>query len=397
MLTVSALNRYVKSIIEQDMNLQNVFVKGEISNFKNHYGSGHWYMTVKDEKAAVKAVMFKSANQRLKFLPEDSMSVIIRGRVSLYEATGDYQLYIDDMQPDGTGALALAFEQLKKKLASQGLFDASHKKEIPAFPQRVGVVTSETGAAVRDIINVISRRYPLADIVLCPVAVQGELAAPQIADAIHRFNSLKGADVLIVGRGGGSIEDLWAFNEEIVARAVFESEIPDISAVGHETDFTICDFVADLRAPTPSAAAELAVPDARELYAGVLSCKRSLASSVNRRLSYEEAKLDSLKASLEKNSPKNYIENMMLRCDSASAAMEAAAKKYLILAGSRLGELTVKLDSVSPLKILARGYGIVTKDGVNISDAALLGKGDEIEVRLNKGSVRCEVLEKWKN
>lgn len=395
-LTVSALNRYVKSVIEQDINLKNVFVKGEISNFKNHYASGHWYMTVKDEKSAVKAVMFKGANSALKFVPEDSMSVIIRGHVSLYEATGDYQLYIDDMQPDGTGALALAFEQLKKKLAAQGLFDASHKKRIPRFPERVGVVTSETGAAVRDIINVISRRYPVADIILCPVAVQGEYAAPQICSAIKRFNELKGADVLIVGRGGGSIEDLWAFNEESVARAIYESEIPVISAVGHETDFTICDFVADLRAPTPSAAAELAVPDARELYAEVSGCKSAMTSAVTNRISYETARLDFMKSALQKNSPKNYIENLILRCDSASMMMNNAAKNYLNNAAGKLSELTLRLDAVSPLKILSRGYGVVSKNEKIISDVDCLEKGDEIDVRLKEGTVKCEVLDKWK-
>ena len=264
-LTVSQINTYVKSLIDGDDNLQNLYVAGEISNFTNHYRTGHFYFTLKDERAALKAVMFRSAAQRLRFLPEDGMRVIIRGNVSLFERDGVYQLYCEDMQPDGAGALAVAFEQRKQKLAAMGLFDEAHKKPLPRFPKRIGVVTSPTGAAVHDIQTVLERRFPAAEIIFAPVQVQGELAAPQISAAIEEFNRKKAADVLIVGRGGGSIEDLWAFNEELVAHAVYESEIPIISAVGHETDTTIIDFVADLSAPTPSAAAELAVPDVREV------------------------------------------------------------------------------------------------------------------------------------
>ena len=264
-LTVSQINTYLKAVLDGDDNLQHIFVCGEISNFTNHYRTGHFYFTLKDEKAALKAVMFRSAAQRLRFLPEDGMRVIIRGSISLFERDGVYQLYCDDMQPDGAGDLSVAFEQRKKKLEEMGLFDPLHKKPIPSLPSRIGVITSPTGAAVHDILNVLERRFPFAAIVFCGVQVQGESAAPQIAEAIARFNELQAADVLIVGRGGGSIEDLWAFNEEIVAHAIFNSQIPVISAVGHETDFTIADFVADLRAPTPSAAAELASPDTREL------------------------------------------------------------------------------------------------------------------------------------
>ena len=317
-LTVSQLNRYVKSIIEQDFNLQTVFVQGEISNFTNHYKTGHFYMTIKDEFSSIKAVMFKTANMRLKFMPENSMSVIIRGRVSVFERDGQYQLYIDDMQPDGTGALSLAFEQLKNRLAAEGLFDAERKKPIPVYPHRVGVVTSPTGAAIRDIINVISRRFSLAELILCPVSVQGENAAPQIKAAIELFNKKKAADVLIVGRGGGSVEELWAFNEEIVARAVAASEIPVISAVGHETDFTICDFVADLRAPTPSAAAELAVPDKLQQIGMLNAYQKRIKSALDDRFSYEKSKLELYKSSLKRLDPKNYIDSLRVRCDKAS-------------------------------------------------------------------------------
>ena len=312
-LSVSQLNRYIKSIIEQDMNLQTVFVEGEISNFTNHYKTGHYYMTIKDDSSSIKAVMFRTANMRLKFMPENSMKVIIRGRVSVFERDGQYQLYIDDMQPDGTGALSLAFEQLKERLAKEGLFDSEKKKSIPAYPMRVGVVTSPTGAAIRDIINVISRRFPLAELVLCPVAVQGDYAAPQIKAAIELFNVEKAADVLIVGRGGGSVEELWAFNEEIVARAVAASEIPVISAVGHETDFTICDFAADLRAPTPSAAAELAVPDTLQQKEMLLSAFRRMDSAVSDKIASQRAKLEFEKSALERMSPKNYTDNLCVR------------------------------------------------------------------------------------
>ena len=392
-LSVSQLNRYVKSIIEQDMNLQTVFVEGEISNFTNHYKTGHYYMTIKDENSSIKAVMFKTANMRLKFMPENSMSVIIRGRVSVFERDGQYQLYIDDMQPDGTGALSLAFEQLKNKLAKEGLFDFEKKKSIPAYPSRVGVVTSPTGAAIRDIINVISRRFPLAELILCPVAVQGEYAAPQIKAAIELFNEKNAADVLIVGRGGGSVEELWAFNEEIVARAVAASGIPVISAVGHETDFTICDFVADLRAPTPSAAAELAVPDSFQQKEMLLSAFRRMDSAVAEKIGTQRAMLELRKASLERLSPKNYIDNLCVRCDRAVMAMDSAVKQNIAAKQKDFSSLCAKLDAMSPLKILARGYGVASKEGKIISDINSVSKGDKIEVMLSGGSVGCEVTE----
>lgn len=392
-LTVSQLNRYVKSIIEQDTNLQTVFVQGEISNFTNHYKTGHYYMTIKDEFSSIKAVMFKTANMRLKFLPENSMSVIIRGRVSVFERDGQYQLYIDDMQPDGTGALSLAFEQLKEKLAKEGLFDSERKKAIPPYPMRIGVVTSPTGAAVRDIINVISRRFPVAEIVFCPVAVQGDYAAPQIKAAIELFNEKNAADVLIVGRGGGSVEELWAFNEEIVARAVAKSKIPIISAVGHETDFTICDFVADLRAPTPSAAAELAVPDIFQQKEMIVSVLRRMNTAVFDRIGNYRLRLEVKKASLELMSPKNYIDNFRIRCDRASVAMDSTVKRTVAVKQKDLSFLCTKLDAMSPLKIIARGYGIASKEDKIISDVHSVEKGDKISLLLSGGEIGCEVTE----
>ena len=391
-LTVSQLNRYVKSIIEQDFNLQTVFVQGEISNFTNHYKTGHFYMTIKDEFSSIKAVMFKTANMRLKFMPENSMSVIIRGRVSVFERDGQYQLYIDDMQPDGTGALSLAFEQLKNRLAAEGLFDAERKKPIPVYPHRVGVVTSPTGAAIRDIINVISRRFPLAELILCPVSVQGENAAPQIKAAIELFNKKKAADVLIVGRGGGSVEELWAFNEEIVARAVVASEIPVISAVGHETDFTICDFVADLRAPTPSAAAELAVPDKLQQIGMLNAFQKRIKSALDDRFSYEKSKLELYKSSLKRLDPKNYIDSLRVRCDKASMQMDAVVRSSFAAKSSEFASLCAKLDAMSPLKILSRGYSIASKDGEIITDTDGITCGDRINVKLSGGSLDCEVI-----
>lgn len=391
-LTVSQLNRYVKSIIEQDYNLQTVFVQGEISNFTNHYKTGHYYMTIKDEFSSIKAVMFKTANMRLKFMPENSMNVIIKGRVSVFERDGQYQLYIDDMQPDGTGAFSLAFEQLKKKLAAEGLFDEANKKPIPAFPQRVGVVTSPTGAAIRDIINVISRRFPLAELILCPVAVQGDYAAPQIKTAIELFNAEKAADVLIVGRGGGSVEELWAFNEEIVARAVAASKIPVISAVGHETDFTICDFAADLRAPTPSAAAELAVPDSFQQKEMLSAAAYRMQSAVEDRLGGELARIELIKSKLMHLNPKNYIDSLRVRCDRASMAMDSAVKQSVVEKSKEFSALCAKLDAMSPLRILARGYGIASKNGAILTDAACVDTGDKINVTLSRGSLECEVV-----
>ena len=390
-LSVSQLNRYVKSIIEQDMNLQTVFVQGEISNFTNHYKTGHYYMTIKDEYSSIKAVMFKTANMRLKFMPENSMNVIIRGRVSVFERDGQYQLYIDDMQPDGMGSFSLAFEQLKNKLAKEGLFDEDRKKPIPAYPSRIGVVTSPTGAAIRDIINVISRRFPMTELILCPVAVQGDYAAPQIKAAIELFNAEKAADVLIVGRGGGSVEELWAFNEEMVARAVAASEIPVISAVGHETDFTICDFAADLRAPTPSAAAELAVPDSfqqREMFYGAM---RRMNSAMADKIGNERAVVELYKSALKRLSPQNYIDNLRVRCDKAAMEMDSAVRHEITVKSKDFSELCAKLDAMSPLKILARGYSVATKQGKVISDINSVESGDIINVRLSNGEMECEV------
>lgn len=391
-LSVTQLNTYIKSIIDGDSLLRSLYVVGEISNFTNHYRTGHFYLTLKDENCAVKAVMFASANRRLKFMPENGMKVIVRGRVSIFERDGQYQLYIDDMQPDGLGALNLAFEQLKNRLAQEGLFDERFKKPIPHRCTRIGVVTSATGAVIQDIRNVISRRYPLAEIILAPVQVQGALAAPQIVDAIERFNSGDYADVLIVGRGGGSLEDLWAFNEEIVARAVFKSRIPIISAVGHETDFTICDFAADLRAPTPSAAAELAVPDIREDIAFVQTVVYECEATLLQRVNDEKERLEMIKERLRYRSPSMLIDQKIQTVDTLMTSALLSVQRKLDSETARLSSTAARLDALSPLKVMARGYSIVTKDEKVVASSKALTKGDRITVGFSDGERNCEVL-----
>lgn len=396
-LTVTQLNTYIKSVIDSDLNLNNVFVQGEISNFTNHYRTGHYYMSIKDGDSSIKAVMFKYSNQRLRFMPENGMNVILRGRVSVFERDGQYQFYIDDMQPDGAGALALAFEQLKQKLASQGLFDPDKKKPVPFMPKRIGVVTSNTGAAVHDIINVISRRFPMTELVIAPVQVQGTSAAGQIAAAIREFNACNGADVLIVGRGGGSVEDLWAFNEEVVARAVYDSHIPVISAVGHETDFTICDFVADLRAPTPSAAAELAVPDWREqkLYVDALfnQCKDTVLAKVQS----EEDNLRFILKQLEYANPMTVIENKIQTVDIISQKIYDKVRESVAVKSGEFAAILARLDALNPMKVMQRGYAIAYKNETAITSVSHINKGDKLKIRLLDGAVNVTVDEREEN
>ena len=396
-VTVSQLNRYIKAVMDSDCNLHTLFVSGEISNFTNHYRTGHYYLTLKDEKSSIKAVMFRSDNERLGFMPENGMHVIARGRVSVFERDGQYQLYIEDMQPDGAGALSIAFEQLKKKLEAEGLFSPERKKPIPRFPRRVGVVTSPTGAAVRDIINVISRRSPSTQIILCPVQVQGASAAGQIADAIKRFNSGKYADVLIVGRGGGSVEELWAFNEEKVARAVACSRIPVISAVGHETDFTICDFAADLRAPTPSAAAELAVSDRAEQHAYIDQLGSRCASALGSVVRYRYNELTRIRAQLIAYGPQQQIIYRRQELDSVYSDMCAAAENIRRAEKSRLSVLAGRLDALSPLRILSGGYAAVERGGRLISDENVPKVGEDITVTASSLKLTARVTSSERN
>lgn len=394
LLTVSQLNRYLKSKFEEDSNLTSVFLTGELSNFTHHYKSGHLYFSIKDTTATIKAVMFSTQSARLRFLPQDGMKVIARGRVSIYEATGQYQLYVEDLQPDGVGALNLAYEQLKAKLEKEGLFAAERKQPIPAYPQRIGVVTSSTGAAVQDILNILSRRYPVAEVILAPVLVQGEGAAQEIADAIERFNALDCVDLLIVGRGGGSIEDLWAFNEERVARAVAASHIPIISAVGHETDFTICDFVADLRAPTPSAAAELAVPNREDLLQLLQSYRYTITQLLERRLSQWKQQVDLLSSSPYLASPDAWIRARRESVALLTSRLRTAMKQNTAQQKTRMAVLVGKLEGLSPLKALNRGFVYAAdKTGKLLTDATQVQVGDTIFLTMKNGKVRCVVDE----
>lgn len=393
-LSVSQLNRYIKMNFDADENLANIFISGEISNFTNHYRTGHLYFTLKDDSAAVRAVMFNSSAKRLKFMPEDGMKVIARGRVSVYEASGQYQLYVDDMQPDGVGALNLAYEQLKEKLQKEGLFSELHKKPLPPYPEKVGVITSPTGAAVRDIINVLGRRFPYAEIVFCPVLVQGEGAHLQLADAVNLFNSERAADVIIIGRGGGSIEDLWEFNDEGLARAVYNSEIPVISAVGHETDFTICDFVADMRAPTPSAAAELAIPDANELQYALSALKNRMFLNVSSGIADRRSRLEYLTSKGALKSPDEMLSNRSQRLDTAFSKMLSSYENSIGGKKVEFISAATALSKLDPMSVLMRGFAFVSdKNGKNVYSSQALAKGDKINVRFHDGSAACEVKE----
>lgn len=388
-LTVGQLNLFIKDIFNQIPMLNNVRIKGEISNFK-HHSSGHMYMSLKDETGVLRAVMFRSAALTLDFKPENGMQVIAQGRVSVYERDGQYQLYINSMSRDGKGNLFEQFEKLKKKLEAEGLFDRSVKKPIPEFPKKIGIATAPTGAAVRDIINILSRRFPYADICLYPVLVQGEGAAESVCRAIEYFNDTSSADVLIIGRGGGSMEDLWAFNEEVLARAIFKSDIPIISAVGHETDFTIADFVADLRAPTPSAAAELAVPSAVELYERVQNfaqrMKNASAGLVER--SNLRLKLYSEKQVLA--DPLFKINEKGIQLDNAYRMFENAVKNVLSEKNRDLSIAVSQLDGLSPLNTLKRGFSVAkTEEGRVIKSVNDVKSGDGISVVVSDGEIRA--------
>ncbi len=390
-ISVGQLNRYVKELLEKDTRLASVYISGEISNFTNHYKSGHLYMSLKDDGAVVRAVMFKGYASKLAFKPEDGMKVIVRARASLYDKDGSFQLYIETMEPAGMGALQVAYEQLKAKLKAEGLFDPSRKKPIPAFPHRVGVITSPTGAAVRDMLNVLGRRFPMAEVVFHPVLVQGDGAKAQIVDALHRFNAVHAADVILLGRGGGSIEELWAFNEEEVARAVAASDIPVISAVGHETDFTICDFVADLRAPTPSAAAELAVPDGNQLRIRLIQLYRLLKQNMRHTVDQQEKRLSLLCAKRCLATPLFYVEEQGMRLDYLTRRFVSAQQQYLHSGAQRLTAAAAKLDALSPLRVLSRGYAIASTESGVIKSVRDIPPGGTFTLRVSDGELPCAV------
>lgn len=391
-ITVTDLNRYIKNKVDDDEYLNNVLVKGEISNFKHHY-TGHMYFTLKDENSLIKCIMFKTYTPNLKFVPKDGMKVMILGTVSVFERDGVYQIYCKAMQEDGMGSLYTAYEELKNKLEKQGLFDKKYKKEIPKMPKCIGVLTSNTGSVIRDIINVSTRRNPNCYIKLLPVPVQGKGAGEKIAEAIKIMNENKLADVIILARGGGSLEDLWPFNEEIVAHAIFESELPVISAVGHETDFTIADFVADLRAPTPSAAAELAVPNVTDIIMNLEKYNNRLKNSLKKKIELMRLRYEKCMASRVFREPLQKINERYISIDMLIKQIQNSINNKIKDDKTKMIELITKLDTLSPLKTLTRGYCLATtNNGKIIKSVKKLKKDDELVLRFNDGNTNVKVL-----
>lgn len=390
-ISVSQLNKYIKNKVDQDEYLNNVLIKGEISNFKHHY-TGHMYFTLKDNNSLIKCIMFKSYTPHLNFVPKDGMSVIVLGTVSVFERDGVYQIYCKAMQQEGIGDLYKEYEKLKAKLNEEGLFAESHKKKIPLYSKRIGVLTSETGSVIRDIINVSTRRNPNVYIKLLPVPVQGEGAGKKIADAINLMNERNLADIIIVARGGGSLEDLWPFNEEIVARAIYNSELPVISAVGHETDFSISDFVADLRAPTPSAAAELAVPDIDELKIKLNSYNNRYKVALKKQLEYKRLKYEKCMTRRVFKEPLQRINESYLHVDTQAKNIENKFKLKIMQKRSEFQNVVEKIDALSPLKTLSRGYSIMEKNGKIVKSKKELNIGDEVNIKLYEGTIKAKII-----
>ena len=390
-LTVSRINHYIKYKFDNDVNLQKVFLKGEISNFKNHT-SGHFYFTLKDDTSRIPAVMFKSASSKVNFVPKDGTSVLVTGRISCYEANGNYQIYVEEMEEDGIGNLYVEFEKLKKKLGNLGYFDESRKKMIPKFPKRIGVITASTGAAIRDIITTINRRYHLAEVILIPTLVQGEKAGEDIVNSLNKAKDLN-LDVIILGRGGGSIEDLWAFNEEIVANAIFNCDIPIISAVGHEIDFTISDFVSDLRAPTPTAAAELAVPNKIELVNEINNKVQRLIKSMNNKLEFSKNRLSTLLNSYALKNPLALYEIKTQKLDILIDNLELAINRILEMKSTRYVSLLDKMEALNPVRTIKRGYTITKFNNKTIKSINDIKKGNIITTELVDGILTSQIME----
>ncbi len=398
-LTVTELNEYVKMLMDSDRVLGDVWLRGELSNFKNHYSTGHFYFSLKDEGALVRGVMFRSYASRVKFAPRDGMKVLVHGRVTAFVRDGQYQIYVDEMIPEGTGGLYLAFEQLKNKLASEGLFDEARKRPLPPYPDRIGIVTSPTGAAIQDMLNILGRRFPSAEILLYPAAVQGTEAPAQLVRGMRYFAEKKNVDVIIIGRGGGSAEDLWAFNDETLARTVAASPIPVISAVGHEVDFTICDFVADRRAPTPSAAAELAVPNTEDVQAYLASAMRKMNALCLAKTTGARKNLEYLSVAGVLSSPRKLLEDKRMSVLYLSDKLTAASDKKRTEVTSRLAEIGGRLGALNPLSVLARGYSVTTDaSGRVVRTTSDIKAGDDIRVRVSDGYIHgvAERLEKEK-
>ena len=392
-LTVSQLNTYVKMMFESDNRLSRICVVGEISNFVNHFKTGHCYFSLKDDKSSIKAVMFSANVKNLRFRPENGMKVYITGRVSVFERDGVYQIYAESMEPEGAGALMIAFEQLKKKLSSEGLFDLSKKKSLPVYPEKIAVITSPVGAALQDIINVLSRRYPLAHIIFCPVAVQGINCAKENIEALNKVNASNCADVIILGRGGGSVEDLWGYNDEQLVRSVAESKIPVITGIGHETDFTLCDYSSDLRAPTPSAAAELAVPDIDELRMMIDSLAFSAENSVFDFVERNAEKLDNLQYRLSLRDPEAVISRQATGLQNINKRLSAAVECLYDKKHHKLNLLSEKLKMLNPLYFMQKGFVPVYTDSKRVRAVSEISDNDELLVRFVDGSIKCVVKE----
>lgn len=389
-INVTALNKYVKELLERDSVLTDIAIRGEVSNFVNHYKTGHFYFSIKDEKCSVKAVMFRGDAQKLSFMPENGMGIIAFCRVSLFERDGSFQIYVTEMLPDGVGAMQLAFEQLKLRLEKEGLFDEKYKKKLPVMPKSIAVVTSKTSAALQDIINVITRRYPVATLILVPVTVQGSEAKTEIAKGIKKADCC-GADVIIVARGGGSKEDLWVFNEEIIARAAFEAKTPLVSAIGHEIDFSILDFVADMRAPTPSAAAELTTPDFYEY----LAKNTKIYTNIKRQLqNYINLCYNNLKSKVQSHSMKktmllyNELSDGLIKLNKD---MSKIASSKILACENNLQHAASVAETVSPLKVIARGYAVLEMHGETVTSVKGLKSGDNLNIRMRDGNVLCNV------
>ena len=394
---VSQVNEYIKSMLDRDELLSEIFIRGELSNYKV-YPSGHHYFTLKDEAGALRCVMFRSSAMRLRFRPENGMKVIAFGRITVFPRDGAYQLYCGDLTPDGVGDLHVAFEQLKAKLLQEGLFSREHKKPLPAFPHRIAIITSGAGAAIMDMLRILGKRYPLSKVMILPVRVQGAEAPAEIAGAIRYANKYRLADVIITGRGGGSMEDLWAFNDERVARAIFASEIPVVSAVGHEPDVTISDFVADVRAATPSNGAELVAPDREDLQKRLAQMQARMQAAMERQLKLSRQRLDALSEKRVLQSPMNYVQDKRMLLEYSRERLTAASRHLLQGKKEQFVRLTAALDAMSPLKVLARGYSVVrSADGSILQESSGAAPGDTITVDLRSGGLRAEVREVWED
>ena len=389
-VSVTQLTQYIKLLLDKDEILSQVCVRGELSNYKAH-SSGHQYFTLKDEGAVISCVMFRSDAMKMRFRPESGMKVILYGRVSLFPKSGQYQIYVTAMQPDGVGALAVAYEQLKRRLHEEGLFDPAHKQPLPNYPHRVALITSPTGAAVRDMTRILGRRWPMAEVLVCPVRVQGEGAAEEIAQMLDYVDKHQLADVIITGRGGGSLEDLWAFNEEIVARAIYRCTIPVISAVGHEPDVTISDYVADVRAATPSNAAEIAVQDEVAIRSSLRQLQLRLEQAEGRKLTQLRQRLDALAQKPVMKRPEAYLQQQELQLEMLRQRLEHAGTGVVQKNALRFQRAAAKLDALSPLKVLSRGYAMVTREDAVVRSVTQLEPGDPVAVALSDGTVQCTV------